>query len=101
MWQRTLSLLATLLLTVLLAAPAFADEVKGTITKVGDEGRDITVKTKDGKEVNVKISGSRTTLEGVKSRSDLKTGQNVTVDHDKGEAKKIMVTTAKEGTKEK
>jgi hypothetical protein len=93
MWQRTLSLLATILLTVSLTGPAFADEVKGTITKVGEEGRDITVKTKDGKEVVVKISGSRTTVEGVKSRAELKEGQNVTVDHDKGEAKKVMVTT--------
>jgi hypothetical protein len=102
MWQRTLSLLAAILFTVSLVGPAFAEEVKGTITKVGDEGRDITVKTKDGKEVMVKISGSRTTIDGVKSRSDLKAGQNVTVDHDKGEAKKIMVTTAKEGgTKDK
>jgi predicted metal-dependent RNase len=101
MWRRSLSLLATLLLTVSLAGPAFAEEVKGTITKVGDEGRDITVKTKDGKEVQVKISGSRTTIEGVKGRSDLKAGQMVTVDHDKGEAKKVMVSGGKEGgTKE-
>jgi hypothetical protein len=101
MWLRNLGLLAAILFTVSLTSPVFADEVKGTITKVGDEGRDITVKTKDGKEVQVKISGSRTTIEGVKSRSDLKAGQNVTVDHDKGEAKTVKVTTAKEGgTKE-
>jgi hypothetical protein len=86
------SVLVSAFLTFSVAAVASADEVKGTISKVGDEGREITVKTKDGKEVNVKISGSRTTIEGVKSRSELKEGQSVTVDHDKGEAKKVMVS---------
>jgi hypothetical protein len=69
-----------------------ADEVMGTINKVGDESREITVKSKDGKEVNVKISGSRTKIDGVKSRSELKEGQNVSVEHDKGEATKVKVT---------
>ena len=74
-----------------LAGSALADEVKGTISKVGDEGREITIKDKGGKEVDVKISGSRTKIEGAKSRSDLKEGQNVTVEHEKGEAKTIKV----------
>ena len=77
--------------TLSLAGAALADEVKGTISKVGDEGREITVKDKSGKEVAVKISGSRTKIEGVKARSDLKEGQSVTVEHDKGEAKNIKV----------
>jgi hypothetical protein len=80
------------LFTLSLSASVLADEVMGTISKVGEEGREITVKGKDGKEVNVKISGSRTTIEGVKSRSELKEGQNVSVEHDKGEAKKVKVT---------
>jgi hypothetical protein len=79
------------LLTLSLAGTAFADEVKGTISKVGDEGREIMVKDKAGKEVSVKISGSRTKIDGVKSRSDLKEGQSVTVEHEKGEAKTIKV----------
>jgi len=91
MLSRLMSFLATIVLAAMLAAPALADEVKGTIAKVSDEGREITVKTKDGKEVAVKISGSRTKLEGVKSRSDLKEGQSVTVDHEKGEAKTVKV----------
>ncbi|HWO41812.1 MAG TPA: hypothetical protein VNO43_08430 [Candidatus Eisenbacteria bacterium] len=91
MLRRLMSFLATFALAAMLAIPAVADEVKGTISKVGDEGREITVKTKDGKEVNVKISGSRTKLEGVKSRSDLKEGQSVTVDHEGGEAKTVKV----------
>jgi hypothetical protein len=79
------------LLTLSLAGSAFADEVKGTISKVEDEGREIMVKDKAGKEVSVKISGSRTKIDGVKSRSDLKEGQTVTVEHEKGEAKTIKV----------
>lgn len=78
--------------TLVLTGSLVAEEVKGKITKVGDEGREITVKAKDGKEVSVKISGSRTTIDGVKNRAALKEGQNVTVDHEKGEAKKVMVT---------
>jgi hypothetical protein len=74
-----------------LLGSAHADELKGTISKVGEEGRAITVKDKSGKEVEVKISGSRTKIDGVKSRSDLKEGQSVTVDHEKGEAKNIKV----------
>jgi hypothetical protein len=92
MLRRPVTLLAVGLLTLSLSASALADEVKGTISKVGDEGREIMVKSKDGKEVNVKISGSRTKIDGVKGRSDLKEGQNVSVEHDKGEAKTIKVT---------
>jgi len=91
MFRKALRASGVALLTLSLAGVAFADEVKGTISKVGDEGREITVKAKGGKEVNVKISGSRTKLEGVKSRSDLKEGQSVTVEHEKGEAKTIKV----------
>ena len=92
MLRRPVTLLAVGLLTLSLSVSALADEVKGTISKVGDEGREIMVKSKDGKEVNVKISGSRTKIDGVKGRSDLKEGQNVSVEHDKGEAKTIKVT---------
>ncbi|MEX0806313.1 MAG: hypothetical protein WD688_23800 [Candidatus Binatia bacterium] len=92
MLKGALSFLATALLTLSLTGSVVAEEVKGTITKVGNGGREITVKTKGDKEVTVKISGSRTTIDGVKSRSALKEGQSVTVDHDKGEAKKVMVT---------
>ena len=72
MLRRPVTLLAVGLLTLSLSASALADEVKGTISKVGDEGREIMVKSKDGKEVNVKISGSRTKIDGVKGRSDLR-----------------------------
>jgi hypothetical protein len=92
MLRRPVTLLAIGLFSLLLSVPALAEEVMGTISKVGEEGREITVKTKDGKETNVKISGSRTKIDGVKSRSDLKEGQKVSVDHDKGEAKTVKVT---------
>lgn len=86
-----LRLFSIAVVTVSLVGPAFADEVKGTISKVGEEGREISVKDKSGKTVEVKISGSRTKIEGVKNRADLKEGQSVTVEHEKGEAKNIKV----------
>jgi hypothetical protein len=91
MMRQLLSLVAVALFTLSLSGSVFAEETKGKITKVGDGGREITVKSKDGKEVTVKISGSRTSLEGAKSRDDLKSGQSVTVEHEGGEAKKIKV----------
>jgi hypothetical protein len=92
MLKRIVGFFAVGLFTLTLGGTVVADEVKGKITKVGDEGREITVKSKDGNEVSVKISGSRTSIEGVKGRSELKEGQSVTVDHEKGEAKKVKVT---------
>lgn len=91
MVKRLFGLFSIGVFTLSLVGSALADEVKGTISKVGEEGREITVKTKAGKEQSVKISGSRTKIEGVKSRSDLKEGQSVTVEHEKGEAKNIKV----------
>jgi hypothetical protein len=95
MLKRMSSVLVALLLALSFAGSVLADETKGMISKVGSEGREITVKTKDGKETTVKISGSRTKLEGVGDRSGLKEGQSVTVEHDGGEAKKITVKAAK------
>jgi hypothetical protein len=95
MLRRSFRFLAAAIVSLFLAAPTFADEVMGKITKVGEEGREITIEQKGGKEVTVKISGSRTKLDGVKSRGDLKEGQNVTVEHEKGEASKVKVTKTK------
>jgi hypothetical protein len=91
MVRRLLTLFSIALFSLSLVGSALADEVKGTISKVGEEGREITVKDKGGKEIEVKISGSRTKIDGVKGRSDLKEGQSVTVEHEKGEAKNIKV----------
>jgi hypothetical protein len=66
--------------------------VAGTISKVEDGGRSVMVKTKDGKEVNVKISGSRTKLEGIGDRSEFKAGQKVSAEVDGGSATKVKVS---------
>ena len=94
MVKKLSSLSVVTLLALLLAGIAVADEISGSITKVGDGGRSITVKAKD-KEVTVNISGSRTTIDGVGSRADLKAGQDVTVEYKGDAASKIKVTKTK------
>jgi phosphotransferase system IIA component len=76
------SLASVLLLSLAMTMSVWAADsmVSGTISKVEEDGRAIVVKTKDGKEVNVKISGSRTKLEGVGNRSELKAGQKVSAE---------------------
>jgi hypothetical protein len=91
MLRKVGSLFAVVLCALALTASVYAEEMKGTISKVGNDGREITVKTKSGKEKTVKISGSRTTLEGIKSRAELKEGQSVSVEHDGDAAKKVKV----------
>ncbi|MBA2689461.1 MAG: hypothetical protein H0U63_01500 [Burkholderiales bacterium] len=66
-----------------------ADSLQGTISKVEDEGKAITVKGKDGKETKLKVSSKRTQLEGVKESSELKVGQAVNITHEGGEAKTL------------
>lgn len=91
--KKLLSLAAALLLSVSFAGGVMAaDKVMGTVSKVAEGGREVVVKTKDGKEVSMKISGSRTKLEGVGDRSELKAGQKVTAEVDGGEAKNIKVS---------
>lgn len=90
MVRKLFSLVAVALLTLSFAGSVFADEIKGKITKVGGEGREITVKSKD-KEVTVKVSGSKTTIEGVGDRSAFKEGQSVTVEYSGDAASKVSV----------
>lgn len=91
--KKLLGLAAALLLSVSVAGGVMAaDKVMGTVSKVSEGGREVVVKTKDGKEVSMKISGSRTKLEGVGDRSELKAGQKVTAEVDGGEAKNIKVS---------
>lgn len=94
MVSKLLGLAAGLLFVFSVAGLALADEVKGKITKVGGGGREITVKAKD-KEVTVKISGSRTALEGIGDRSEFKEGQSVTVEYSGDAAKKVSVRKGK------
>lgn len=66
-------------------AAAATVTVKGTISKLEDSGKSVTVKTTDGKEIVFEVSSSRTTLKDerpggtVKSRTDLKVGMLVAV----------------------
>lgn len=92
MLKKLLSLVAAVLLSVSLAGSALAEMVKGKVSKVENGGRTIVVKSKDGKEVSVKISGSRTQLEGIGDRSEFKEGQSVSADVEGGEAKKVKVS---------
>ncbi len=94
MIKKIWSLVGVMLFAFALAGVLQADEITGNISKVGDGGRNITVKGKD-KEVTVSISGSRTTLEGVGNRSELKEGQKVTVEYKGDAASKIKVAKSK------
>jgi hypothetical protein len=91
MTGKTFVRLLTGVLMLVSTAVVLAAEVKGTISKVADGGKEISVKGKDGKEVAMSVSGSRTKLEGVADRSGLKVGQKVTAEHDGGEAKKVSI----------
>jgi hypothetical protein len=76
------------------ASPVLAETVKGKIEAVGNEGRDVSVKTADGKMFKAGISGSRTNvmIGGKKAdRAALKTGMECTVDAEKdgAEAKAV------------
>jgi len=86
------NLVLAVLLGVSFAGSALADEVRGTISKA--DRREITVKSKDGKEVTLSVSGSRTAIEG-SDRDSLKAGMRVTVEHSGGAAQKITVSKGK------
>jgi hypothetical protein len=81
-------------MAALLALPALGDSVKGKLDAVGSEGREVTVKTADGKSFKAAVSGSRTNvmIGGKKAdRAALKTGMECTVDAEKdgAEAKAV------------
>lgn len=82
------NLVLAVLLGISFAGSVLADEIRGTISK--SEGREITVKSREGKEVKVKVSGSRTAIDGG-SRDDLKEGTKVSVEYKGDEASKISI----------
>lgn len=90
-WEETASAAATA--TPSVASAAATVTVSGSIVKLADQGKQVTVRTADGKEIQFEISGSRTTLEGVPARADLKEGMQVTVEGPAsgGEAKRFVV----------
>ncbi|HXF54444.1 MAG TPA: hypothetical protein VNK52_10015 [Hyphomicrobiaceae bacterium] len=90
----TLPVAACAALAAFAVSPALADAVKGKVEAVGNEGREVTIKTGDGKTFKASISGSRTNvmIGGKKAeRSALKTGMECTVDAEKdgAEAKSV------------
>ncbi len=68
-----------------------AESLQGTVSKVEEEGKYVTVKSADGKETRLRISSKRTKLEGVNDGAELKAGQKVTVTHADSEAQKLSV----------
>jgi hypothetical protein len=75
-------------------SPGLADSMKGKVEAVGAEGRDVSIKTADGKMFKATISGSRTSvLVGGKKaeRSALKKGMECTVDAPKDGAEATKV----------
>ena len=52
-----------------------ADSLQGTVSKVEEECKYVTVKAADGKETRLRISSKRTKLEGVNDSAELKAGQ--------------------------
>lgn len=92
--KRLVSVVFALILSASMAGAVLAAEkmVKGTVSKVENGGREVVVKTKDGKEVTMKISGSRTKLEGIGDRSEFKAGQKVSAELEGDSAKKVKVT---------
>jgi len=91
--KKLLNLTAMLVLSLSLAGTLWAaDMLEGTVSKVNNGGREVVVKSKDGKNVTMKISGSRTKLEGIGDRSEFKAGQKVSAEMDGDSAKKVKVS---------
>jgi hypothetical protein len=92
MLKKAYSLTVAVLLALSLGGVALAEEIRGTLSKA--DRSEITVKSRDGKEVTLKVSGSRTAIEGG-SRDGLKEGMKVQVEHAGGEAQKIKISEGK------
>ncbi len=94
MVKKLLSLIAVALFTLSLAGSVLAADIKGKVTGIEREGRYVTIKSKDGKSVTVRISGSSTELSGVGDRSEIKEGQSISATYDEGDDRKTasMVT---------
>jgi len=88
MVKKLLSLIAVTLFTLSLVGSVLAAEMAGMVTAVEREGRYITIKSKDGKTVKVRISGSRTELNGVGDRAEILIGYGITATYDEGDDRK-------------
>ncbi len=88
MVKKLLSLIAVTLFTLSLAGSVLAAEIKGKVAGIEREGRYVTIKSKDGMSVKIRISGSSTELNGVGDRSEIKEGQSITATYDEGDDRK-------------
>ncbi len=88
MVKKLFSLIAAALFSLSLAGSVLAAEIKGKVAGIEREGRYITIKSKDGKSVKIRISGSSTELNGVGDRSEIKEGQSVTATYDEDDDRK-------------
>ncbi len=88
MVKKLISFIAVAIFTLSLAGSVLAAEIKGKVTGIEREGRYITIKSKDGTTVKVRISGSSTELNGVGDRSEIKEGQRVKATYDEDDDRK-------------
>ena len=88
MVKKLLSLIAVAMFTLSLAGSVLAAEIKGKVTGIEREGRYVTIKSKDGTTVKVRISGSSTELNGIGDRSEIMEGQRITATYDEGDDRK-------------
>jgi len=88
MTKKLLGLVAVAVLTLSFVGVGLAEDFRGRISKVENDGRSVTIRNRDGKEVTVRVSGGSTTLEGVGDRSELKEGLSVRVTYDDKDARK-------------
>lgn len=95
MAKKIARLMLAMLFTLSLVGSALADMIEGTVKSVAGEGRQVVVVKGDGTEVELRISGSSTTLEGVGSRSEIQPGMKVKGDYnpeDRNTAGSLTVT---------
>ena len=88
MVKKLFSLIAVVLFSLSLAGSVLAAEINGKVAGIEREGRYVTIKSKDGTTVKVRISGSSTELNGVGDRSEIKEGQSVTATYDEDDDRK-------------
>lgn len=100
MRKRLLAVLASsLVLCLMFGTAVLAKEVtvKGSITALEDEGKQLTLKGEDGKDTVFKFSSKRTKVmkgDAPASKKDVTVGKNVSLFYDdENEAKEIKVLT--------
>jgi hypothetical protein len=88
MVKKLLSLVSAVALSLSFVGLGLAEDFRGRISKVENDGRTVTIRNRDGKEVTVRVSSGDTTLEGISERSELKEGLSVNVTFDENDERK-------------